>query len=141
MYWLIAEVGGGRGGAAAATAAPAAAPVERETMTRRSRTGDNVAHVLRRPRDAESIVIGAAATGVVAMSFFLLALANGSYDLRVRAGAAVVAWWALVLVLAVARVPLGTVRRLAPVAVPLLAYALWTLLSAAWSSDSEAVVS
>ena len=141
MYWLTADVGEIGFGGAAAARAPWKAETEATTrIARESRTADNVANVVRRPSDAGAAVMAAAAIGVVAAAVFLLALENGGYDLRTRAGAAILAWWALLLVAVTARPPRAVLLRVAPVVAPLVAYALWTSMSAAWATDAEAVV-
>src|SRR4051794_15975827 len=77
----------------------------------------------------------------VAVSIFVLAYDNGGYSVQTRATFALVVWWAILLSLlvGVARVErLGTAGRW--VGAALAAFAVWTLLSAWWSSSAEAAV-
>src|SRR4051812_45759146 len=80
-------------------------------------------------------LIGLATAGLT----FWLAYENGSYALSMRYALGVGIWWGVVVVV-VARLARSNWAA-AGTAVALAAFALWTLASMAWASDSEAAFS
>lgn len=80
----------------------------------------------------------AALASVIALATFLLAFDGGGYGETTRGSVAIVAWWAVILVIAFGVWPLERPPRAAiSTGVILLALGLWTFASVWWADSAE----
>src|SRR4051812_40007604 len=76
---------------------------------------------------------------VIAGCTFLIAYDRGGFSLLTRGGVAIVAWWSILLGVGLRLWPRSFISRGAwLVAVLLVAFAVWTLVSIVWADSAEA---